>query len=77
MEQLLQKLEIPVFTHAAPGLFSCVQPAQKRLSGRDFLNLRKAAVEKGILPFLTPLIRNHYVPTEFVERVHSSQDSPC
>lgn len=43
------KAEIPVLPTLHPA-YLLRQPAQKRLVWRDFLNLRKAAVEKGILP---------------------------
>lgn len=43
------KAEIPVMPTLPPAHL-LRQPAQKRLVWRDFLNLRKAAIEKGILP---------------------------
>lgn len=43
------KAEIPVLPTLHPA-YLLRQPAQKRLVWRDFLNLRKAAVEKGVLP---------------------------
>lgn len=43
------KSEIPVLPTLHPA-YLLRQPAQKRLVWRDFLNLKKAAVEKGILP---------------------------
>ncbi|WP_306262470.1 uracil-DNA glycosylase [Pararhizobium sp. IMCC21322] len=43
------KAEIPVLPTLHPA-YLLRQPAQKRLVWRDFLNLRKAAIQKGILP---------------------------
>jgi len=46
------KAEIPVLPTLHPKNL-LRQPAQKRLVWRDFLNLRKAAIEKGILPTIS------------------------
>jgi DNA polymerase len=43
------KAEIPVMPTLSPA-YLLRQPAQKRLVWRDFLNIRKAAIERGILP---------------------------
>lgn len=43
------KAEIPVLPTLHPA-YLLRQPAQKRLVWRDFLNLRKVAIEKGIFP---------------------------
>lgn len=47
--RIYSKAEIPVMP-TLPPVHLLRQPAQKRLVWRDFLNLRKAAIEKGILP---------------------------
>lgn len=47
--RIYSKAEIPVMPTLPPAHL-LRQPAQKRLVWRDFLNLRKAAIEKGILP---------------------------